>query len=987
MLLLRTLFILLLLAVLPVQAEVRLAPATASVALRPHVEVLEDRDGQLEFADMERPEVAGRFQKIPGVTDLNFGYTASTYWLRLKLAPEADAASRWLIEIAYPSLDEVKLFTRQGNDLIEKTAGDHQPFSARPFSHHNLIFPVDLVPGSAQEIYLRVRSEGSLTLPLTVWSPSALHTHDQSVYAILSIYFGMLVAWGIYNLLLYFSLRERIYLSYVACLSGLVVAQVSMLGLGNQFLWPESPVWGNVAFPVGFCLAGYFGAMFTRQFLNTRKYSPTFDKLFNFLQAACIGAALITVFYAYRPGGIATAMVGSTFSVAAVACGLLALRRRQPGAGVFLTAWTLLLIGVVILSMRTLNWVPTTPLTTYGMQIGSALEMLLFSFALANRIHVLRHEKDLAQAEALHAERVAREALQCSEKELEERIATRTAELAATTEHSGKLAAMLRLMCDNVPDMIWAKDLEKRYLFANKAFCDELLIASDTDEPVGKTDLFFAQRQRASHPDDPAWHTFGELCQDSDSITLERGQPSSFEEFGNIEGSTLYLDVRKAPFLDENGKVIGTVGSGRDITERKRIEIELQHHRHHLEKLVEERTAALFIAKEAAESANRAKTSFLANMSHELRTPMNGIMGMTSLALRRATDTTQIDQLTKVRQASEHLLSIINDVLDISRIEADRMHIEHDNFELSTVLETLSTLATPAATEKALSLAIHYQPNLCNTLQGDAIRLGQILLNLTNNAIKFTVRGSVTISATLVEENSQSVLIRFEVRDTGIGISAEDQSRLFNAFEQADGSTTRKYGGTGLGLAICKRLVHLMEGTIGVKSQLGSGSTFWFTARLDKASEKMAPTDTQAMQMLEGKIRYSHAGARILLAEDEPINQEVARELLESAGLVVDIANDGVEAVEMARRTDYHLVLLDLRMPNMTGLEAARAIRSIPGREKTPLLALTANAFAEDRIQCIEAGMDEHIGKPVKPEVLFETLLKWLSRSEKPAAS
>ena len=966
------------------QSALHLTADASEVPLRPHVEVLEDTAGQLTFEDMERPEIAGQFQKISGSTDLNFGYTASTYWLRLKVSPDANAISRWLLAIAYPSLDEIKYFTRHGDVLIEQVAGDHQPFAARPFAHHNLIFPVDLTPGNEQTIYLRVRSEGSLTVPITLWSPSALYASDQITYSVMSLYFGMLLALGLYNLLLYFSLRDRIYLSYVGCAFGMILAQLSMFGLGNQFLWPDSPVWGNIALPGSFCLTGYFGALFTRQFLNTAQNSPAFDQLIRILQV-CFVLALTTLFFAYRPGAIATAIIGSVFSLTAVACGLIGLKHRQPGAGIFLGGWSALLIGVVLLSLRTFNWLPTNLLTTYGMLIGSALEMLLFSFALADRIHELRREKEQAQAEALNAERLARTALEQSEKELEARIAQRTTELAAASEHSRKLASMLRLMCDNVPDMIWAKDLEHRYIFANKAICDEMLMAKDTDEPIGKSDLYFAVRQRLRHPENPQWHTFGELCQETDATTLERGVPASFEEFGNINGKPVYLDVRKAPFLNENGEVIGTVGSGRNITERKQIEAELENHRHHLEQLVDERTAALSIAKEAAEAANRAKTTFLANMSHELRTPMNGIMGMTNLALRRATDSKQIDYLNKVKQASDHLLRIITDILDISKIEAERYHLDQIEFELSAVFDTLIALARPTAADKGLTLTVNAPSYPISRLSGDPLRLGQILLNLTNNAIKFTATGSVTISALLFDETPTDVMIRFEIRDTGIGISDADQPRLFRPFEQADGSPSRKYGGTGLGLAICKSLVVLMGGTIGVDSGNGSGSTFWFTARLGKASAPIAPPALAECLPTEQRLRNACAGKRILLAEDEPINQEVARELLETVGLSVDIADDGAEAVAMASQTRYDLILMDLRMPNMNGLEATKAIRALPGYEHLPILALTANAFNDDRQQCLDAGMNEHIGKPVRPTELYETLFKWLSTS-KPAA-
>jgi signal transduction histidine kinase len=294
---------------------------------------------------------------------------------------------------------------------------------------------------------------------------------------------------------------------------------------------------------------------------------------------------------------------------------------------------------------------------------------------------------------------------------------------------------------------------------------------------------------------------------------------------------------------------------------------------------------------------------------------MNGIMGMTNLALRRATDSKQIDYLNKVKQASDHLLRIITDILDISKIEAERYHLDQIEFELSAVFDTLIALARPTAADKGLTLTVNAPSYPISRLSGDPLRLGQILLNLTNNAIKFTASGSVTISAQLFDETPTDVMIRFEIRDTGIGISDADQPRLFRPFEQADGSPSRKYGGTGLGLAICKSLVVLMGGTIGVDSRNGSGSTFWFTARLGKASAPIAPPAPPERLPTEQRLRNAYAGKRILLTEDDPINQEVARELLETAGLSVDIAKDGTEAVAMASQSRYDLILMDLACP------------------------------------------------------------------------
>ena len=418
-----------------------------------------------------------------------------------------------------------------------------------------------------------------------------------------------------------------------------------------------------------------------------------------------------------------------------------------------------------------------------------------------------------------------------------------------------------------------------------------------------------------------------------------------------------------------------------DITDRKADEAELDKYRYHLEQLVATRTSELATAKDAAEAANIAKSTFLANMSHELRTPMNGVMGMIKLAHKRMADPKGLDQLDKAKLSAERLLGIINDILDLSKIEADCLTLETIQFTFADVFANVPRLLGDKAEEKQIALLVDLDPQVPRlSLIGDPLRLGQILINLSGNALKFTDHGSITVRARLLEDHPEDVLLRIEVADTGIGIAPEDQVRLFTSFEQADGSMTRKYGGTGLGLAISKRLVHLMGGEIGVTSTPGQGSNFWFSVRLGKSSKIVAPAPIFPGKTADERLIDEYTGTRILLVEDEPINQEVSRGLLEYAGLVVDLADDGLQALELVKQNTYALILMDMQMPNMNGIDATRAIRALPANIQTPIVAMTANAFDEDRQDCLDAGMNDHVAKPVDPNKLYETVLAWLEK-------
>ena len=453
------------------------------------------------------------------------------------------------------------------------------------------------------------------------------------------------------------------------------------------------------------------------------------------------------------------------------------------------------------------------------------------------------------------------------------------------------------------------------------------------------------------------------------------------------DGSRFPAVVSVTALRDAHDSIIGYLLIGTDNTARKQLADELAQHRHHLEDLVFSRTAELAESRDAAEAASRAKSMFLANMSHELRTPMNGIMGMTDLALRRATDPTQIDWLTKGAQASRHLLAIISDILDISRIEAGQLTLEEKNFSLARAVDESVRMLEAQALAKGLQLSSHIHPTTPDQLCGDALRLKQIVLNFVGNAIKFSDQGRVEISVRATEDDGHSLRLHIEVSDQGIGLSAEQQNRLFQVFSQVDESSTRKYGGSGLGLAICRRLAKLMGGDVGVTSQPGVGSTFWMTAHLKRALGEHSHVGPNAESLRE-VLALRFAGLRILVVEDDAISQAVARGLLEDAGFVVDVVGDGQEAVDRVRTTSYALILMDMKMPLMDGLQATREIRAIPDQftipNTMPILAMTANAFADDRVRCLAAGMNAHIAKPVEPEALYSTLLQWLLKTSNP---
>jgi two-component system sensor histidine kinase/response regulator len=659
-------------------------------------------------------------------------------------------------------------------------------------------------------------------------------------------------------------------------------------------------------------------------------------------------------------------------------------------------------------------------------------------------------------------------------------------EQKTAAQESKRQQALTNALINSIPDIISYRDPQGVFLGCNEAF--SALRGGPGAELIGRTAQEMFPKERA------------EIIRTRDNEVLTTLQKSSLEELVTYpDGTQVYLETVRNPLRDQEGKLLGVLAIGRDVTERRKAEEEVRR------------------AKEVAEEATQMKTDFLANMSHEIRTPMNAIIGLSHLALKTDLTTRQRDYISKVQASGQHLLGIINDILDFSKVEAGKLNIEQADFELEKLLDNVTNLITDKSSAKGLELVLDISPDVPRRLLGDSLRIGQILINYANNAVKYTEKGEIVVAARVQERNEHGVLLHFSVTDTGIGLTDEQRGRLFQSFQQADTSTTRKYGGTGLGLAISKRLAELMGGDVGVASRIGHGSTFWFTVRVGvnqargrefipvpdlrhrralivddsdsartvlsdmlhamtftvteassgaaaidavrQAAGKGEPFDIvyldwrmpemdgietarrlKALQLprapfivmatahgREEVIRQAQAvgiedvlikpisasmlfdttigalsgrqsetrhapnepsaaasemaavrGARILLVEDNEINQRVASEILEDAGFVVEVAENGQVGLEMAQRGGYDLVLMDMQMPVMDGVTATLEIRKHRPLAGLPIVAMTANAMQRDRESCLNAGMNDFVTKPIDPDDLCQALLRWI---------
>ncbi len=951
-----TLFLMLLLSVVGGRAAHAVGvPITQDyLALGQGIEYREERPGEKISIDAMLLKASDLPWKVNQAKTLNLGYSSQGYWLRIGLDnPTPRPQERWL-EIGYPLLDHIEIYwVKNGQILKRSVTGDSLPFSQRGFPHYNFLTALHFDPDSRYELYLRVASTSSLQVPLSLWEPEHFDTHDNTALLGYGLVFGALLIIAAYNFFLWFSVRELAYLyyvTYVLCFC-LLIAEVN--GMAYQYLWPDTPEWNNARLLLLVPALVVLASGFSREFLQLPRYNPTLDKLLRVgMTVVLLEMPLGAFVFSYQAGILLALGFTVLFALFGVTAGILNWRAGNRAARFYVLAWGLLIVFTLWFVFTQLGLLPYTYLSAISLQAGQVLEVALLSFALADRINIAKQDK---------------------------------------------------------------------------------------------------------------------------VETLQR----------------LMEEERRA------------------ITERE------EHLRTRLRKQQEDLLARQQLRKARAE--NMAKSQFLAVMSHEIRTPMNGVLGMAELMQDSPLNGSQRQFLGVIENSAKALLSIINDILDYSKIETGKLDIEAIDFDLERLVLECTAVFSVTAEKKGLQLFSSLAPGTPVCVRSDPARLRQILLNLLGNAFKFTEQGRVGLRVLPVEKTALGDwTLRFEVSDTGLGLTPEQQGRLFQAFAQADSSTTRKFGGTGLGLSISRKLAELLGGCIGVESDAGVGSTFWFTIHCQAASSAFCDDQYLPPSLLAGKrllladdnaeftqvaeeqarawgmqvhVAYHgqqvidamrdtspppfdalvidgdlppqgarsvvqtlhaagqlhsiptlvftsgrHAGAdsefpgvtlslpkpcssrplrealvqllggahanrqdtsdnkplqalfhgfRVLVAEDNPVNQMVLKGMLQKFGLKFAIANDGEEALALVQSPDnvFPLVLMDCEMPNMDGYEATRQIRQwehSTHRVPIPIVALTAHAMQEHQEKAFAAGMNAHVSKPIEMAVLRDVLAYYL---------
>ncbi len=749
-----------------------------SYSLGAYVSYIEDPGDALTINDVASPVYGRRF--LPSKHEVfSAGYSSSAYWLRFSIDPVSDQ-SHWYLEIPFPLLDHVELYVPKVDGGFKRfQQGDLYPFSQRSIVSNHFIFDLSIIHPSTY--YMRVKTRDSIQVPLMLKTESALRDSTASSFLLSGAYFGLMFAMILYNIFIYFSVRDKAYLYYIFYIASFTFLQSGMQGYNFRFLWPDSPEWGNTSLAVLSLVMVFFGAQFARSILQINSYSTLFDRSLNVLSITALGIIPVMFFGTYSIGILLTISLCFVFFNLVLVAGIVGLRKKVRAARYFVIAWATYLISGSIYVLMIIGYIPVNVFSTHAIQVGSAVEVILLSLALADRINSLKYEKS---------------------------------------------------------------QVERR----------------------------------------------------------------SMEVLAKVN---------------------------------KRLEL-----------------------------SNSFKDEFISTVSHEIRTPMNGVVGMSDILQGTELNAEQREYLRIITQSGKSLVEILDRVLDYSKIDSGELTLHYSAFSIRSLLTECQELFFYQSKQSNVPINIIIDAEVPELIVGDPLRIKQILINLIGNGLKFTKAGHLTLQAAL-EHRTDSHYLCICVIDTGIGIAKGKSKLVFDAFSQADASTSRAYGGTGLGLAISKKLVEKMGGEISFKSELGMGTTFQFSVKIDVAYKE---EQTENVIQYSEETAFAHfSSLRVLVVEDNPINQMVLSGLLKKLGIKADTVDGGKQAIDCITKAEYDfdIILMDCEMPEMDGFEATRKIKTLYAdasfaNRKLPIIyAVSAHDKNHREKEALSSGMSGYLEKPL----------------------
>jgi PAS domain S-box-containing protein len=880
---------------------------------------LVDESGTVTLEDIRAGRHDDSFKKIEN-EQANFGFQQAVFWLRFNLSykpKNPQGVKPWWLSFNYPLLDYVDAYYVDPKGRpVKFTGGDQRPFSNNAFEFPRTTFGLELVPGATIPVLIRVENQGSQQLAFSLLSTKGIVDHVSAARLIGGIFVGIMVIMAFYNLFIFLSVRDIAYLYYVLAISVFIAGQLTLTGVTWQYGRFTDLTWNNTFISLALNIAWMFLILFSRAFLQTRERAPVMDAILKLIALACLWQAILSLFTDYGFSVLLTTRMIFFYALITTLIGVALWRRGHDSARYYTLAWVGYLIGVLSALLYLFGVLPFNLFTANGVQIGGFALVLMLSLGLADRINLQKKETESARRKALAAREEALEANKRAVSNLQK----------------------FRRLYENASEGIFQCTLDGRFLSANPSLANVFgyQTADELIENISNVGVQCYQNPVSR--------------EEFERTVLDHGRIIAHESvYLRRDGSHFWGSSSAHLVKNAKGKPICIEGSLIDITER-------------MEKEKAQRE------RQAAEASASSKSEFLANMSHEIRTPMNAIVGFAALAQKTGLDPKQRDYLSKIEKSSKALLGIINDILDFSKIEAGKMSLDLVSFNLYDVLNDIINILSQKAADKNLELVVRISPDITPNLIGDPLRLEQVMINLINNALKFTAEGEVVIHISELQCLADTTQLQFEIIDTGIGITPEQKQKLFTPFTQADGSTTRKYGGTGLGLSISKQLVELMSGEIWVDSIPGTGSTFAFKAWFSRQTETGHHNIYAVKELQE---------LQILVIDDHDAGQETLLEILASFHCIATAIQPDYTLIHKLEkdypRPAFDLIIVDRQLRAIESMDAARKIHNMAAFGKIPILFMTLTNEQHLHEEARAQGLHLLI-KPVTPSVLLDAM-------------